>query len=381
MPKLSIQSEFPNRIAAIITRNTAPDVGLSELDYVKRGSVANLTGIFKPEQDADDDADRLVDLFRNRVELKKEFAALRDEKYSLQDRVKEHRGAIERVEQKLQHLESLLLDPEWVHNVVVFYQLRRLAAHCQAKVERFAEELKQQREQRRYAKVLSEWKKQCRKEMDEVQALIGKRRMRLQLLEDQLQKERHRLSAMGGVSRMFRARQYEESVQRIEALIATVKAQEQKLLTQLARIEELEPPPAEGLDIATKRSINFMVLAFVQQLYLQYADDDLAALSKESIEKSVGAVNYGTKADCDELLELLARRRAAVEQAADSPEILKKRARLIAKHAIFRNDDEAVPAPDTVATLFEIDRNGVVHESDANLLGENYFGVAKVLSR
>lgn len=356
-------------------------MGLFGRDYVKRASVAGLTGIFKPESEADQDADKLVDLFRNRVELKKEFAALRNEKYELQGRIKEHRGSIERVEQKLQHLESLLLDPEWVHNVVVFYQLRRLAAHCQAKVERFAEELKQQREQRGYAKLLSKWKKQRQKQTDEVQALLGERRMRLQLLEDQLQGERHKLSTMGGVSRMFHARQQEESIGQIEASITAAQAKERKLLAQLARIEELEPPPAKGLDIEAKRSINFMVLAFVQQLYLQYADDNLAALSKESIEKSVGAINYGGKAECDGLLEVLARRRTEVEQATESPEILKKRARLIAERAVFRNNDDAVPAPGTVATLFDIDRNGAVCQSDANILGENYFGVAKVMSR
>jgi hypothetical protein len=37
--------------------------------------------------------------------------------------------------------------------------------------------------------------------------------------------------------------------------------------------------------------------------------------------------------------------------------------------------------PGTVATIYIIDRNGVVKEKDANLLGDNYFGVAKVLSR
>src|SRR5210317_2363003 len=123
-------------------------------DCETRHPMASLTGLFKPEPEEDHSDDKLVDLFRNRVELKKEFAALRNEKYELQDRIKKHRGSIERVEQKLQHLESLLLDPEWVHNVAVFYQLRRLAAHCQAKVERFAEELKQQREQRQHAKLL-----------------------------------------------------------------------------------------------------------------------------------------------------------------------------------------------------------------------------------
>lgn len=343
--------------------------------------MASLTGLFKPEPEEDHSDDKLVDLFRNRVELKKAFAALRNEKYELQDRVKEHRGSIERVEQKLQHLESLLLDPEWVHNVAVFYQLRRLAAHCRAKVARFAEELKQQREQRQHAKLMAEWSKQRQIEADDVKARIGEHRMRLKLLEDQLQAEQHQLSTMGGISKMFRARPQEEAIEQIEASINAAQAKEQSLLQELARIEELEPPPTEGLDIATKRSINFMVLAFAQQLYLQYEEDNLAVLSKESIEKSVGAVNYGGKSDCDELLEVLARRREGVEKAEESAEILKKRARLIAEHAVFPNDDAAVPVPGTVATLFDIDETGAVRQSDVNLLGENYFGVAKALSR
>ena len=106
--------------------------------------MTSLTGLFKAVPEETQDNDKLVDLFRNRAELKKEFAAQRNEKYQLQDRVKQHEGATARVQQKMDHLESLLLDREWVHNVVVFYQLRRLAAHCRAKVERFAEELKQQ---------------------------------------------------------------------------------------------------------------------------------------------------------------------------------------------------------------------------------------------
>ena len=121
--------------------------------------MASLTGIFKTEQEPVQDTDKLVDLFRNRSELKKEFAALRDEKYQLQDRVKERQGAVERVQQKLNHLEALLLDPEWVHNVVAFYQLRRLAAHCENKIVRFAEQLKQQREQKIHGKVLASWNK------------------------------------------------------------------------------------------------------------------------------------------------------------------------------------------------------------------------------
>lgn len=343
--------------------------------------MASLTGIFRPEADVDQDTDKLVDLFRNRAELKKEFAALRNEKYQLQDRVKERQGAVERVQQKLNHLESLLLDPEWVYNVVVFYQLRRLAAHCEAKLERFAEQLKQQRESRAHSKVLFEWNERRKLESAQVQERIGEYRVQLQALEDHLQAERHKLSTMGGISKLFRGRTQAESVEDVEASIVAAQQKESELLHELDAIEKREPPPHQGLDIGTKRSINYLILAFAQQLYLDYSEYDLAGLAKEASDKSVGAVNYGTKYECDELLDKLVKRRREIDAREDSPDRLQHRARLIAENAVFRSDDDAVPAPGTVTTVYDIDGNGVVRQVDANLLGENYFSVSRILSR
>ncbi len=322
-----------------------------------------------------------MDLFRNRSELKKDFAALRNEKYQLQDRIKERQGAVERVQQKLGHLEALLLDPEWVHNVVAFYQLKRLAVHCENKIARFAEQLKRQREERAYSKVLATWTAQLEKESAKIERKIGEVRMRLQLLEDQLQAERHKLATMGGISKMFHGRSQESAVDEIEASIAKTQGEEQALLLELERIGNSTPPDQEGLDTAAKRSINLMILSFAQQLYLDYTEDNLAELAKEASEKSVGAINYGSKADCDELLEILTKRREDTDPPDDFVATLQKRAKLIAEHALFRNDDDVVPAPGTVATIYDIDANGVIRQSDANLLGENYFAVAKVLSR
>jgi hypothetical protein len=358
-----------------------PGMVLVAVKRVSSNAVAGLTGIFKAEPEPTDDADKLVDLFRNRSELKKEFAALRNEKYQLQDRLKERQGAIERVEQKLHHLESSLLDPDWAHNVVVFYQFRRLAIHCENKVTRFAEQLKQQREDKIQSKVMAAWNAQIAEQSAKVERDIGEHRMQLQLLEDQLQAERHKLSTMGGLSRMFHSRSQESIVDEVEASVAEAHGQERAMLLELERIQSTSPPDPVGLDTRAKRSINFMTLSFAQQLYLDYKEDDLVGLAKEASEKSVGAVNYGGKADCDELLAILAKRLEAVDQAGDFAEILQKRAKLIAKHAVFRNEDDVIPAPGTVATIYDIDANGVVRQSDASLLGENYFAVAKALSR
>lgn len=351
------------------------------LNYVKRRRVASLTGIFKHADESVQDTDKLVDLFRNRSELKKEFASLRNEKYQLEDRIKEHRAAIERVQQKLNHLEALLLDPDWVHNVVTFYQLRRLGAHFEARLARFAEQLKQQREKRIRDKTLAAWKARVQQKRSKVEAAIGEHRQQLQRLEDQLQRERHKLDTMSGLSKLMHGKTQAENVTALEDSLRDANEQEAGLLERLERIENTEPPPQEGLDIAAKRSINFMILSFAQQLFLHYHEDNLARMAKEASDKSVGAVNYGSKLDCDEILENLARRREEVEKLTDSTETLQERAKHIARHALFRDDDDAVPSSSSVATVFDIMPNGAIGKIDANLLGENYFGITKVLSR
>ena len=343
--------------------------------------MASLTGLFKTVPEVVEDNDKLVDLFRNRAELKKEFAALRNEKYQLQDRIKQHEGATARVQQKMDHLESLLLDREWVHNVVAFYQLRRLAAHCNGKLARFAEQLKQQREQRVHSKAINAWTEQRDGQAASIEGEIGQHRLQVQLLEDQLQAERHKLMTMNGISKLFRGRSLEAEIDLIAARIDAGQAREQELLQGLDKVYNLSPPDHSGLDDATKRSINFMILSFAQQLYLHFAEDNLAELAKEASEKSVGAVNYGTKYECDEIIARIEKRWDSMENVTEFADVLQKRAKLIADHAVFRNDDDVVPAAGTVATVYAIDANGVIKEKDANLLGDNYFGVAKVLSR
>ncbi len=343
--------------------------------------MTSLTGLFKGAPQETQDNDKLVDLFRNRAELKKEFAALRNEKYQLQGRVEQHVGATARVQQKMDHLESLLLDREWVHNVAAFYQLRRLAAHCKTRLARFAEQLKQQREQRVHSKTLGEWNEQRGAQASSLEAKLDAHRRSLRALEEQLQAGRHKLMTMNGVIKMFRGGSLASEIDGLVARIAADQEKERELRQSLVGLQALAPPDTEGLDIETKRSINLMILAFAQQLYLHFYEDNIAEMAKEASEKSVGAVNYGTKFECDEIIERIERRWNTMESVVDHAEVMKRRTKLISDQAMFRSEDDVVPAVGTVATVYAIDANGVVKERDANLLGDNYFGIAKVLSR
>ena len=337
--------------------------------------------MFGNNREDSDDSEKLRELYWSRAELKKEYSSLREETFQLKEKIAARDSASARLQQKLKHLESLLLDPEWVHNVVVYYQMRSFNERCKDKLARFAEQLKQQREKRTYGKVIEEWNDIRDEQAQAVHAQIGEQRMQMQTLEDQLQSERHRFAMMNGFSRFLRKRSIEKRLESLTEGIAEAQMQESRLLTTLEEIQARSAPDTQGLDIASKRSINFMILSFAQQLYLHFSKDNLSGLAKESGDKEVGSINYGDQNDCNAILELLRNRSGSMDNVTEYADILQRRAKLIAEKAVFQKDDDAVPVPGTVSTVFSIDENGAIIEKDANLLGENYWDLANVFSR
>ena len=186
---------------------------------------------------------------------------------------------------------------------------------------------------------------------------------------------------MGGFQKVLKGRSVNAELEQLEVQLEAARAEESSMVTELTAISDRTPPEMMGLNISSKRSINLMILAFAQQLYLQFSDSDFAVIVKEASEKSVGSINYGNQHDCAQILESIERRIEIMEQTADFASVLQKRAKLIGEKALFRNDTDVVPVAGTTTTVFDIDDNDVIQEKEAAILGENFWGVSKVLSR
>ena len=345
----------------------------------------SISGLFagsdeKPEEKLDE-SQKLLDLYWKRAELKKEFDGLRDEQYRLQDRIKEHESESARHQQQLEYLENLLLDPESVYDIVTHFQLRGLDLRCRAKLAKFAEQLKQQREHRQHSQVIDEWNVLRGEEAADVERQIGEQGIEIQMLEDHLQAERHKLATMSGFLKIFRRRSVTATLDNIAENIELAQENEQALLLRLDEIENRQPPDTEGLDIQTKRLINFMILSFAQQLYLHYREDELADLAKDAGEKSVGTMKFGDKDECDEIIERIKQRIDSFDNGSDFADALQRCAKMIGETAKFRSDDDAVPDSASVSTIYSIDCNGIINETELNLLGENYWNLNSVVSR
>ena len=104
--------------------------------------------------------ERLVALFQNRAELKKEFAELRSERDRLLEMLADQRANTEREQQRLRALEQCLSDPETGIPALVYYQLRSLWSACYDQLELFKGELLKQQEERERKRVQQEFNRQ-----------------------------------------------------------------------------------------------------------------------------------------------------------------------------------------------------------------------------
>lgn len=340
-----------------------------------------LATIFKNAGEKSPENEKLLHLYWNRAELKKQFARTRKQQYKLEDKIKQQEGKAARLQQKLDHLEQLLLDPDAAPNVMTFYQLRGLALHCEAKLSKFAEQLKQQREQRQHNAVLVRWNDERTRQSKAIEQEILAVQRNAQRVRDRMQTERERLLEMSGFLKVFRRRSVSNLLDRLGEEVNEVQQQEQALIQKLEELKHRKPPDNQGLNVGSKRSINLMILSFAQQLLLLFRDDQLASMAKEASEKSVGAINYGGRLECEQLLAKISKKRKGIDGSMCSSDVLQARAKLLAEQALYRNDSDAVPVAGSVSTLFDIEENGAVRKNELNLLGENFWNIARIFSR
>ena len=343
--------------------------------------MAVLASFFGNAQDQAQDSDKLMHLFWNRTELKKEFARLRNEKYRLGDQIKQQESLTARANQNLEHLEHMLGDPATALNVLVHYQLRGLGQRCEGKVARFAEELKQQRERKQRNLELMAWNDERGRQRKFTERKLATCQESAEQMQSRLRVEEQRVNALGFFQKLLKRRTLNAKLDFMRRKIAKYRADEAELEGKLDMIKNQRPPENSGLDVATKRLINLKIIAYAQHLYLELGGGDLAIMVKQTMDRSAGGVEYGDKAKCDQLLACVAKLAAKIERNESLGGVLEKRAELIGQTAKFHNDSDVVPITNSVATLYAFNKKGAVTESECNLLGENYWGIAKALSR
>jgi hypothetical protein len=300
-------------------------------------------------QPAEDE--RLLQLYWNRAELKKELARLQDERHKLLEQLRNHEAAYVRHSEQLLQLEEYLGNPETGFHALVFFQLRSLWRATSAKVARFAQQLEQQQAERERRRQQLEFDRTRRQQLADLDRRIAEARSRADTMDAQLKLQEAQLEQMRGFWNYARRRRLAEQ-------IAAERAQWDLTMTEItdlsddhAALEAKQPPPFPGISIDGRRIVNTAVIAYAQQLVVQLSSGGLAVLAKETTTKRVFDIKYGTREECSRLMMLLREALATIKNEKDDLVALKERTDALRAMVAYRSDADTIPLTDSIGTL------------------------------
>lgn len=333
-----------------------------------------------PRQEEDE---RLLQLYWNRAELKKEFLRLQESNYTLLEKLRKQEGAEQRVKQQQEQLEEFLGNPDIGPQALVFYQLRALWRLGHKRIMRFAEQLRRQQEERERHQQLIEFDQDRRRRLAEVEKRLLDAQSYADSLEARVKLMQDKHAAMRGFWNYFRRRRLLADLAPLQLQWQAAVKDVMEVSEEQAGIEALPNPAFSGLSLEGKRLVNTAVIAYAQQLVKIMSAGGLAFLAKEATLKRVEDVHYGAREDC---VRLMAQLKTALNFMAGEEwdlQALKLGTDDVRAHAQYRNDHDTVPLTDSIRTLPVSDTQSARMQSmgrdGANVLLDDYWDMYKAL--
>jgi hypothetical protein len=319
--------------------------------------------------------ERLLKLFWNRAELKKELQDLDDQLHNLRNKLKQQENANARLQQQLEQLEMLLGNPERGVDALVHFGLKALWRASREQLEKFSAELKRELQDSERKQQLAEFQ--------------ADRADRLKVADERLRQaqevadaERERLREFE--ARMTRLQRFWHYFKRRE-LATEILAQQERCgaaerhlgeMRESHRTIDKEPwPEFPGISIEGRRLVNLAVIAYAQHLFARLAVSGLAMDARLANNRSVESAKHGNLEACLARLREIAQALAMVKAQDGLAAEFRKRGEKMVPAATWRNANETVPQP---ASLPPAASGGV---PDANVLVDDYWDVYKVLLR
>ena len=319
--------------------------------------------------------ERLLKLFWNRAELKKELQALDDQLHGLRNKLKQQENANARLQQQIEQLEVLLGDPGRGRDALTHFGLKALWRACREQLDQFAADLKRQKQDRQRKQQLAEFQQDRSERLKVADERLRQAEEVADAERERLKQRNERMVKLTGFWNYFRRRE----------LAAEIIAQRQRCVVaerQLAdmreahRTIEKEPwPEFPGLTIDGRRAVNLAVIAYAQALYARLAAPGLATDARLANNRSVESAKHGSLESCLARLQQIEEALALVRSQDGVMVDIKQRTGRMAAVVTWRSPTETVPQP---ASLPPAAGAGV---PDANVLVEDYWDVYKILLR
>jgi hypothetical protein len=339
---------------------------------------------FRQETPSEPD-DRVLNLFRNRAELKKAYGGLEDEIFRLKDRVKQQEGATQRVQEMLAALETRLGVPDTAYPALVFYQLRHLWQSGRELIEQFVADLVRQQDERERRQHLAEHN---RKQFMRRQGVEKQLRAAEAVAADEsnrvadLQAQRARLRWFW---HYFKRRALDQRITEAVAASVTSNATLTEARTAL-EVVDMEPVPEfPGLSVDSRRAINLAAIAYSQTLCLRLAKTQLVTLAREATQRREVTDNYGSQSECEALMRDIEKAHVVIQNRANIAQEITKSTERLKQVVRYRGSNDTSPTVESLnfseGDVLANDPVGASATRMPNVLAEDTWDLYRILLR
>ena len=328
--------------------------------------------------------ERLMKLYLNRVELKKEFSRLQDENYHMQQQLKKSDALHGQTQGRFKQLEEFFGDPENANTGLIFYQLQAVWNKATSRVVELAQELNLQQLERERRLQLMDFNQKRQRKLAELERQILDAQSSVDAMDARLLLLQRKLDALNRFWHYFKRRELLTTVAPMQAEADTAHFYLEELRVAYETLAQEPDPPATGLSVSGKRLVNSAVLAYAQQLVERLGVDAIASLAKETINKRVQEASYGNVAAARQLLEKLPAALKMLRDNARDLQKLKTYTTRLRANASYRTGDDTVPLPESIGTTtVRIMGNDFSQQKpefeEVNVLLDNYWDLYSTL--
>jgi hypothetical protein len=295
--------------------------------------------------------ERVLNLFRNRAELKKAYGELQKEVYRLKDRIKQQEGATQRAQELHASLEHQLAFAETGYPALVFYQLRRLWLVAHELIEQLVADLSRRQDQR-----------------ERQQHFAGhhrRRDARLQSADSQLREAERRLAetaaavadlegqraSLNRLWHYFKRRALLEPHANAQAEAARAEATSREARASVEAIQKEPVPDFPGLSLEARRAINLAAIAYAEVLCARLSGTRLVKLAREATSQREVSEEYGSRAECEALMEQIERAHALIAGRGSIAQEIRSRTERLRPLCRYRNPADTAPIAESLGPV------------------------------
>ncbi len=353
-----------------------------KLPGIKLPSLLRSRVVLAPPEQPEDG--RVLELFRNRAELKKAYGSAQDDIHRLRDRIKLQEGATARVREMLEALEARLAQPASGLQALIHYQLRALWSAAEERVSILVRELSAQREdfeRRQFAANLNRRSfdalQVAQRELADAERNSADVRTKLAVLLQQLQ-------AHQAWWRFFARRRLERRQQMLQSEQRLAEADLEAAREAMAALERSGVPEFPGLSLESKRAINLAAIAFATLIHSRIAAGGL-------VDRAADAVARGEPRDLGNangaamlgMMGEIVRGRQTVQTSAASIAEVKAIADQLRAVAKYRGAEDTVPVVESLdlarIAAVQAGAKETAAAAQVNVLRGDLFGISGLL--